>query len=237
MEENLISTKKTADITIHKAAIIAGIGLLIMVILAPFGNFYAIQRLVVLQDAAKTASNIIASQNLFRIGICCLLINAILDVVVAWALYIVLKPVNKSLSLLGAWFRIVYATILVVALNNLLNVIQLLNGADYQKAFETDQVNAQVMLSINAFNAGWNLGMVIFGLHLLIIGYLAFISRYIPKFLGILIIIAGLGYLIDSIGKILLPNYNLTISMVTFIGEVLLIFWLLIKGRKIKVSN
>jgi hypothetical protein len=157
---------------------------------------------------------------------------AILDVVVAWALYVLLKPVNKSLSLLAAWFRIVYAAIFVSALNNLLIVLQLLNGSDYLKAFETNQLHAQVMLSLNAFTDGWNIGLAIFGLHLLVAGYLVFKSGYLPKFLGILVVIAGLGYLIDNLGKLLSPNYNVTIAMFTFIGEVLLIFWLLWRGIK-----
>jgi hypothetical protein len=122
-----------------------------------------------------------------------LLINALLDIVVAWALYILLKPVNKSLSLLTAWLRIVYAAILGIALVNLTNVIQLLSGAGYLVAIETNQLNAQVMLSLNTFNDGWNVGMVIFGFHLLLLGYLVFKSGFIPKFIGILIIIASFG--------------------------------------------
>jgi hypothetical protein len=97
-----------------------------MSILAPIANFSILQELIVPDDATKTVSNIIASEGLFRIGICCLLIVAILDIIVAWALYIFLKPVNKSLSLLTAWFRIVYATILVAVLIYLINVLQLL---------------------------------------------------------------------------------------------------------------
>jgi hypothetical protein len=157
---------------------------------------------------------------------------AILDVVVAWALYFFLKPVNKSLSLLAAWFRIVYAAIFVSALNNLLMVLQLLNGSDYLNAFETNQLYAQVMVSLNAFTDGWNMGLAIFGLHLFVIGYLVFKSGYLPKFLGILVVIAGLGYLIDNVGKLLSPNYNLSIAIFTFIGEVVLIFWLLWRGIK-----
>ena len=180
----------------------------------------------------NTANNIIASAGLFRIGIFIFLIVAVLDVVIAWALYFLLKPVNQSLSLLAAWFRVVYAAIFVSALNNLLIVLQLLNGSDYLQVFETDQLHAQVMLSLNAFTDGWNIGLAIFGLHLLVLGYLVFKSGYLPKFLGILVVIAGSGYLIDNLGKLLSPDYNITISMFTFIGEVLLIFWLLGKGIK-----
>ena len=94
-----------ADISLRKAAIVAGFGLLIMSILAPFANFYVFPSLIVPGDGATTANNIMANELLFRSGICSFIIVIILDVVVAWALYVLLKPVNKSLSLLTAWFR------------------------------------------------------------------------------------------------------------------------------------
>jgi hypothetical protein len=226
--------KRITDISLRQAAIVAGVGLLIMAILAPFAEFSIRQSLIVPGDAATTAKNIMADEVLFRIAICIYLIVAILDVVVAWALYVFLKPVNKSLSLLTAWFRVVYAAILAIVLLNLVIALHLLSGADYLTVFETDQLYAQTMLFLDAFDYGWNIGLVLFGLHLLILGYLVFKwSGYIPKILGVLLIIAAFGYLTDSFGKLLSPNYDANIAMFTFIGEVLLIFWLLIKGARI----
>lgn len=227
-----LNASSFADISLRTSAIVAGLGLLLMAILAPIANFGVFETLIVPGDATTTANNIMASPGLFRTGICIFLLVAILDVVVAWALYILLKPVNKSLSLLAAWFRVVYAAIFAISLSNLLIVLQLLNGDGFLKAFESNQLYAQVMLFFNAFTDGWDLGLVIFGLHLLFLGYLAFKSGYIPRILSILVIVAGLGYLIDNAGKLLSPNYNLTIAMFTFIGEVLLIFWLLWRGIK-----
>jgi hypothetical protein len=226
-------TNRNADISLRKAAIVAGFGLLIMSILAAFANFYVLPSLIVPGDAATTANNIMANELLFRIGICSFTIVIVLDVVVAWALYVLLKPVNKSLSLLAAWFRLVYATIFGISLANLFNVLRLLSDADYVTVFEIDQLYAQVMLSLNAFSDGWQIGYVFFGLHLFVLGYLVFKSGYIPKILGVLLIIAGLGYLIDSYAIFLLPNYEATIGYVTFIGEVLFMLWLLFKGAKI----
>ena len=226
-------TNRNADISLRKAAIVAGFGLLIMSILAAFANFYVLPSLIVPGDAATTANNIMANELLFRIGICSFTIVIVLDVVVAWALYVLLKPVNKSLSLLAAWFRLVYATIFGIALANLFSVLRLLSDADYLTVFEIDQLYAQVMLSLNAFSDGWQIGYVFFGLHLFVLGYLVFKSGYIPKILGVLLIIAGLGYLIDSYAIFLSPNYEATIGYVTFIGEVLFMLWLLFKGAKI----
>lgn len=231
------TSNRIADVSLSNSAIIAGIGLIFMAILAPIANFAILQKLIVPNDAVMTVSNIVASKGLFRIGICCFLIVAILDIIVAWALYVFLRPVNKSLSLLAAWVRIVYATILAVVLINLLNVLQLLHGADYLASFTTSQIQAQVMLSLNTFNLGWGFGLTIFGFHLLLLGYLVFKAGYMRKILGILLILASLGYLIDGFGKLLSADYNMNISMLTFIGEIILIFWLLIKGWKIKAVN
>ncbi len=233
-----MNTDKTSDhctdIFLRQAAIIAGIGLLIMAILAPIANFSILHKLVVFGDAAKTVNNIIASEGLFRTCICCFLIVTILDIIVAWALYIFLRPVNRSLSVLTAWLRIVYATMLGVLLLNLIIVVNLIHGSTNLSVFETNQLQAQVMLYLNTFTSGWEFGLIIFGFHLLLLGYLLFKSRYVPKILGFLVIIAALGYLIDGIGRLFSPHYTISVTMVTFIGEVILIFWIFIKGVRIQ---
>jgi len=226
-----------AEISLNNSAIIAGIGLLLMAILAPIANFAIIQGLIDPNDAAKTVSNISESNGLFRLGICLFMIVALLDIIVAWALYIYLTPVNKQLSLLTAWLRIIYATILGVVLINLINVLQLINGADYLTGFSIAQIQAQVMLSLNIFTHGWEFGLIIFGFHLLLLGYLILKAGYMRRILGILIILAAFGYLIDGFGKLLSADYSISISIFTFVGEVILIFWLLIKGRKVQEEN
>lgn len=227
MESNLPSS----DFSPRSFALVTGVGLLLMAILAPIANFGIVEALVVPGDSSTTVKNILASISLFRTGILLFLIVAVLDVLVAWGLYGLLKPVNPSLSLLTAWVRVVYAAILVVALASHLNVLQLVGG-DYVQLLGMSQLKAEIMLSLNAFTDMWNLGMAIFGIHLLLIGYLVFRSGFIPGWLGILIFIAGLGYSIDSLGKILSPQYDLNLSAFTFVGEVLLIFWCLWKGVK-----
>jgi hypothetical protein len=220
----------TSECTLRKSSVTAGIGLLLMAILAAVANFNALQNLVVNSDAAATYSKIMNATGVFRLGICFFIIVSILDIVVAWALYVLFKPVSKGLSLLAAWLRIVYAAIFAISLNNLLQILHLLSGADYLKVFEADQLKAQVMLYVEMFQSGWNTGLIVFGLHLLILGYLVFTSKCFPKFLGILVFIAGMGYMIDSFGKLFLPGYSMTIAMFTFAGEVLLIFWLFWRG-------
>jgi hypothetical protein len=219
---------------------LAGFGLLLMAILAIFSNFFVIESLIIPGDATTTANNIIANELLFRSGMASFIIVLILDVLVAWALYVLLKPVNKNLALLASWFRLIYTAIFGVALYNLLSVLQILSGADYLTVFETDQLHAQVMLFINAFNNGWLIGLVFFGFHLFVVGYLIFKSGFMPRILGILLIVSSMGYLIDNFAKLLLSNYTdyetiflLIVAVPGVIGELSLAIWLLFKGNKI----
>ena len=222
---------------IKKTARFAGLVYLIIAIIAILANFFVLESLIVQEDAATTANNIMANELLFRSGIACFMVLVILDVLVAWALYILLKPVNKNLAMLAAWFRLVFAAILGVALHNLLSVLQLLSGADYLTVFETEQLQAQAMLFLNAFNNTWLIGLTVFGLHLFVLGYLVFKSGYIPRIIGILLVVSSLGYITDSFANFLLPNYAnyepiflLIVAVPAIIAELSLTLWLLLKG-------
>jgi hypothetical protein len=109
-----------------------------------------------------------------------------------------------------------------------------LTDADYLAVVGTGQLQAQALLFLNAFADGWSIGYVFFGLHLVFLGYLAFTAGYIPRILGVLLIITGLGYVFDSVTGFLLPNFGVTISLFTFFGEPLLAIWLVIKGVSAK---
>lgn len=223
--------KGSTGMSPQKAAIVAGAGLLVMTVAAILANFHALESLVVPGDAAATAGNIKGAQGLFRLGVFGFTIVCVLDVVVAWALFVFFEPVNKSLSLLAAWFRLIYAAILGANLLDLAQVPRLLGG-DPSATGGAVAAPAQVMLAINSFNDGWNIGFVFFGIHLLLLGYLAAKSGQVPKLLGVLLVVAGLGYLTDSFGLLLVSGYSLEIGMYTFIGELLLMVWLLARGWK-----
>jgi len=205
-----------------------------MVIAAPFAELYVYPKLVVPDNGAETAKNIIANKTLFISGILGYLITFICDLVVAWALYVLLKPVNEDLSLLTAWFRLVYTVIALVALLNLVTVLQLLNPSDYLRVLQPDQLHAQIMLSLRAYKSHWYFGLLFFGIHLGLLGYLVLRSKYIPGILGVLLIIAGLGYLLTTLKPYLFPNINLDFAEYTFYGELIFMLWLLIKGPRIK---
>ena len=201
-----------------------------MSVVAIFGNVLVIDGLVTEGDATQTAANIMGSQGLFRLGIASLVVVVALDVVVAWALFRVFSPVNRSLSMLAATFRLVYSGVLMVAIGQLLGVIRLLGDDLNLGIFGADQLNAQAMVGITAFKDIWYVGQFLFGLHLLVIGYLAYRADYVPRVLGALIAISGLGYATDSLGAVLSQGAWTDISAFTFIGEFLLALWLVDPG-------
>jgi len=201
-----------------------------MALLAPFAVFGVLETLVVSGDPTATFTNISASEGLFRSGIAAFLIVIMLDVVVAWALYVLLRPVHRNIALLTAWLRLAFAAVFASVLVNLLDAAQLVAGAE-QSTVQPEQLYAQVMSSIASFDYGWTgIALAIFGLHLFGLGYLLFRSADFPKFLGVLVILAGVGYLVDSFGTILIPEYGLTIGAFTFVGEALLIIWLFMRA-------
>lgn len=225
------STNKTS---LSTAALIAGIGLLIMVIAAPFAELYVLPKLVVPGNATETAKNIIANQTLFTSALFGYLITFICDVLVAWALYVLLKPVDENLSLLTAGFRVVYTVIALVALLNLVTVLQLLSTSDTLAVSQSDPLQDQIMFSLNTFRSHWYFGLLFFGIHLGLLGYLVFRSTYIPRILGVLLVIAGLGYLLNSLKPFLFPDIQLDFAEYTFYGELIFMLWLLITGAKVQ---
>ena len=236
-------TTQIADISPGQAAKTAGIGYVFIIVLAIFAEFFVRTQLVIPGDATTTTSNLLANTMLFRVGITSYLIAAIFDVVVALALYVLLRPVNRSLALLAAWLRLVHATIFGMALQNLFSVLHLLSGARYLKAFKPEEIQAQVMLSLDGFNDGWLVGLVFFGLHCLVLGYLIIKSDYMPKVLGLLLALAAVGYLTDSFAHFLLRNYSdyeavflAIVGIPAIVAEVALCAWLLWKGSKLQLA-
>lgn len=232
-----IPSGSDADRPFRIASITAGAALLLMSVAAIIGHVVAVDGLVTATDATRTAADIRASAGLFRIGIASLVLVIALDVVVACALYRVFRPVDKGLSMLAAAMRLVYSGVYMVAIAQLVGVIRLLGNDDYSAIFSAGQVNAQALLGITAYNDIWYVSQFLFGLHLLLIGYLAYRSGYVPRLLGVLLAISGAGYVIDSFGGMLSHGAWTDISMFTFIGEFLLALWLVIRGRRLTVSE
>jgi hypothetical protein len=223
---------------------VAGASLLLMAALALFASFFVFESLIVPDDAGETARNILDNEVLFRSGIAAFVGVAVLDVLVAWALYVFLRPVHSHFAILAAWLRLAYAATLAVAIGHYLNVSQLLGDTQASTVFETDQLHAQVMLSVDAFGNGWVIGLVLFGFHLLVLGYIMATSNELSRIIGVLLMVAGVGYLVDSTAQILLPNYAdyetvflLIVAVPGVIGELSFAFWLLLRGARARGST
>lgn len=215
--------------SINKTARVAG---LLYLTLVPLGFFtmYVSSHLVVPGDAAATASHILASESLFRLGIVSAFLVQIVNIFVVLALYKLLKPVNNSM----AWLMVIFILLGVpIAMLNELNqfaVLRLLHGADPVAGITTVQLRALVPLFLDLHQLGISIAGIFWGLWLFPMGYLVFKSGFLPRVLGLLLIIGCLGYLIDSGATFLLPDAAVNVALFTFWGEVLLPLWLLIKG-------
>ncbi len=225
-----IRTPGTSPLT---RARVAGF-LYLMLFPAPFGLIYVPSRLIVSGDAAATASNIMASETLFRLGIVSNILVHIVNLLVVLALYQLLKPVGKSMASLMVIF--VVAGVPIVLLNELtqLAVLLLLSGADYLTVFTTDQLHALALLFLDLHKQGLNIAQIFWGLWLFPMGYLVFKSGFLPRILGILLIIGCFGYVIQSFAAFLLPSLKVNLIFITSWGELLLVLWLLIKGVNVE---
>jgi hypothetical protein len=205
--------------------------------LAGFAKFVVLDALVTRGDAARTAADVMASEGIFRLGIAAWYLVIVLDVVVAWALFRVFRPVSTRISMLAAWFRLVFAAVFLVAISELAGALGLLSNQDYIAVFNADQLHSLALLRMEAFTQTWDAGLILFGLHLLIIGYLAYRSGYVPKVLGVLLAIAGLGYAFDGFAAVLFEGISIKIGSFTFVGEFLLAVWLVIWGRRVTLTQ
>jgi hypothetical protein len=219
-------------LTLRQAALIAGVSYLLMPVTV--AEFYINPKLLIPGNIEQTAQNIVAHGRLFGAAILCYLITLVLDVVIAWALYILLAPVNRSVSLLTAWFRLVYTVIALFSLLNLTTVYRLLHTPAYLSAFGSDPLHAQVMLLLNSYRYDWSMSLVIFGIHLGLLGCLIYKAGYIPRLIGILLIIDGLGWVITPLKPYLYPNAHLGFFFPFSFVELIFPLWLLIRGWKIQ---
>jgi len=219
-------------ISLRQAALIAGFGYLLGPV--TYAEFTIYPKLVIPSSIDQTVKNIATHRELFAVAILCYLVEFIEDVVIAWALYVLLVPVNRAVSLLAAWFRLMYTAIAFFGMLKLVTVFRLINEQDYLVVFGKNPLQVEVKLLLGTFRDDWSIGLVLFGIHLALLGYLIYRSGYIPKWLGILLVIDGLGWVIDSLQPYLYPNVALKFLVVAFFGEIFLMLWLLIRGWKIR---
>jgi hypothetical protein len=210
---------------------------IILIPVSVFGMIYVPSALIVSGDAATTARNILASETLFRLGIVSSLLGQLVDTMWALVLYQLLKPVNKNMAVLMVIFLLLGVPIAMLNELNQFAVLLLSSGADYLRVFTPGQLHALESLFLNLHDNGIKIAGLFWGIWLLPYGYLVFKSGFLPRFLGVLLIIGCFGYLIQSFVAFLAPNLVMEIAwlpVLTSWGELLLPLWLLIKGVNVE---
>lgn len=214
-----------------KTAKIAGVLFLILAICAAVDQSY-MKSLYVSGNALATVSNIRASGWIYRLNFVSNITGQIAFLFSVYFLYKLFKPVNKDWARLTALLVFVSVPIAILNMLNQFAPMFLLSNS-YVGAFGTTQLNSLVMIFLDLYIHGIYIAGIFWGLWLLPLGYLVFKSGFVPKFIGIFLVIAGLGYVTNSLFYFLMPGYNLAISSYTFIGEVMFLFWLLFNNAKI----
>jgi hypothetical protein len=222
--------------SIKMTARVAGFLYLTYIVMSIFASVIGRSRLIVLGDAATTARNIMASAWQFRIGFVVDLVAAVLFLLAAWALYVLLKPVNEALSLLFLLLNL--AGVAVWCFSDLFLIASqlLLSGADYLKVFQADQLQALAMLSLHMYKNGFlGIAQLFFGAWLFPLGYSVFKSGFLPRILGVILMIHCVAWLTTALQFFLFPGFG-AISYISapigFISEFGLALWLLIMGAK-----
>ncbi len=227
------------DLSARTHAFIAGFFLLFMAVVAGYAYGFALNQLFVPGDAKATMQNLMSHSDLFRRAIFGFVLILISDLLVAWSLYYLLKPISSSLSLLSTLLRLIYVLFLAVAISCLLVLTLLTSGASFLSGLQTPGLMTLTLLGVNSFTEIWNVGLLIFGIHLVVLAGLVFRSSHIPKTLGVLLLLAGLAYLVGNTANLLWLDYKLykvsvdkILAAPMAIGELAFAFWLLLRGGK-----
>lgn len=224
--------------SIQKIARVAGLLYVIIAVCAGFSFGYVRTMLIVPGDASATVSNLMTSEWLFRLGIVCDAVVFLSEIVLIALLYALLKPVSQTLTLAAMYARLAMVVMQGMNLLNYFFVLLLLSGAGYLTVFEPEQLHALVLLFLNAYESVALIWGAFFGLHTLLLAYLVYKAGYLPRMLGVLMVLASFGYLLDSFGNFLLPQYDAlyasVVVLLALLGELPLALWLLIKGVNVE---
>lgn len=219
------------SVSVQRYARIAGALFLLSIVAGFFGEVYVPSKIIVSGDAAATARNILTFHSLFRFGFASYLVEALCDISLTLIFYVLLRPVQKDLALLSAFFGIISTALYAVAELFYFAASIVLGSAHPLKAFSPDQLKDLALLSLRMFGYGSGIFMVFYGVASVLRGVLIFRSGYLPRFLGVLLGLAGLGFIAKSFALVLAPAYAsdallLPMSLAGFSLTV----WFLVRG-------
>jgi len=230
-------TTDSIDESQRKAAKVAGCAYLLTFAAVVFAQFRIQSNLIINHDAAQTAQNILAHERLFRIGIACDLIYCVGTVALLTALYVILKPVSRSLALLAAFWRFASVGVWILMTLNLLDALRLLSGEDYARAFNAEQVQTLAKLYLSARFDQYYVGLLFGALASTLCGYLWFKSHYIPKALALFGVISSAFCVACTFAFIVDPGFARIVNLWWFdtpmgIFDIATSLWLLVVGLK-----
>ena len=230
-------SNSTIDESQRTAAKIAGFACLFGMAIVVFANYWLLNPLIVPGNAAETARNIMAHERQLRLTVTCFLIYSADVVVLLAALYVILRPVNRGLALVGAFFRLAFALLWLLTTLNLLSALRLLGSASYLQVFEADRLQALARLDLAANFDAYYIGLPFFGLASTVCSYLWFKSNYIPRGLAAFGVVSSAWCVICAFVFLIFPDFNKTVNDYWFdspmaLFELVLSFWLLFKGLR-----
>lgn len=212
------------------AAAVAAIGYLAIFVLAIIANFLALSPVLDAGDAAATATALSESEASVRLGAVAFLAIFVLDIAVAWALYVLFRRVHGDLSLLAAWFRLGYTVVLGTALVFLFAALLLVSDPELAGSAP----DSQVLLALRAFDFTWVAGLAAFGVHVILLGRLLLLTAAGPRVLAWVLVAAGTAYVVDTVAHLALADYEawstpflVLVGLPSVVGELWLTIWLL----------
>lgn len=213
----------------------AGVLFLISIIAGGFGEAYIPSVFFVSGDSVATATNLRTSELIFRVGFASYLIEAVCDIALLLILYVLLSPVNRNLALMSAFFGLVATAVFAASQLFSFAALHFVSDAQYLSAFPPEQLNTLMLLSVKYSQLGGGIFMVFYGVATALRGYLIFCSGFLPRFLGVLLLVAGLSFIIRNFLFVLIPEYASNFFLIPmFIAVVTFAAWLLIKGIDVK---
>lgn len=213
---------------------VSGISYLMIFLAGFYANFFVLETMVVPLDPKTTVTNFIQYRPMLRAGILGFVVMLLFDVTLVGSLYYITNQANRRLSILASGFRLLHALAFAIALASLFHIYQLTGHTDY---LNLEQIQPAIMSALANFDTIWTLGLLLFGVHLIFLGYLCLKSKWVAKFVGVMLLLAAVGYLTDCTAKLFMGNYvdyqevfGFLVIVLGVLGELTFTIWLLFKG-------
>lgn len=233
---SVTETDTAGALSLRHAALIGGLGLLVMAFCAPFAHFYFIGQSVVPDDPAVTVENLRTNGTPYLIGAVLLFTTYVMDVIVAWALYWYFQPGQRAISQLVAWARLVYTAMAFSGLWSSMSAYDLATSETLSNVDPGVALQTEVLAQISAAGTMESIALFFFGVHLWLLGLLIWRSSHVPRWVGGVVALAGSSYVILFLAKYFAPGLDLGWMLLLALGELVFMAWLLAVGWRKQVS-